>query len=37
MNKYKVLKTDTVKEKWSTTVPVDNIRTFPKVKKSKKK
>jgi len=36
MSKYTALKTDTIKQKWSTTVKVDNVRTFPKTSKKKK-
>lgn len=36
MAKYKALKTDTPKTKYKTTVPVDNVRTYPKTKRKKK-
>ncbi len=33
---YKPLKTDNIKVKWDTSIPVDNVRTYPKTDKRKK-
>ena len=32
-SKYSTLKTDSMTAKWSGTVPVDNIRRYPKKRK----